>query len=221
MPDTEFDRALIGAAFALAAERGWSHVSVAAAARRAGLSLVVARARFPVRGMILLRFGSLADQAALAEDLADGTVRDRLLDLLMRRIDALQAHRDGILALLRWLPSNPCAAALLAAANLRSMRWMLEAVGVETGGPRGQLRAKGLLAVWLATVRAWRSDSSADLAPTMAALDRALNRAERLAGWLSGRRAAAPAAASDAPAPPPAQAAPEAAAGEAPPPPAG
>ena len=74
----------------------------------------------------------------------------------MRRIDALQAHRAGVLALLRRLPADPPTALLLALATRRSMRWMLEAAGVPTRGVRGELRVKGLVAVWLWTVRAWR-----------------------------------------------------------------
>jgi len=195
--DTEFDRALVGAAFTLAAERGWARVTVAEAARRADLPLDRARARIPTRTRLLLRFGSLADQAALAYAPTDGLARDRLFDILMRRIDSLQTNRDGMMALLRYLPTDPCTAALLAAASVRSMAWMLEGAGIEATGPRGRLRAKGLLAVWLATVYAWRTDISEDLSATMAALDRALRRAEQVEGWLSGRRpdAAAPAAA--------------------------
>jgi hypothetical protein len=99
----------------------------------------------------------------------------------------LQAHRDGLLALLRILPTDPPLAILLALATRRSMRWILEAAGVATRGLRGELRVRGLAAVWLWTVRAWRADESADLSATMAALDHALRRAEQAAGWLDGR----------------------------------
>jgi len=187
MDDAAFDRALIAAAFELAAEKGWRAASVAAAARGAGLPLPRARERFPGRASVLLRFGRLADQAALAEVPADGSPRDKLFDLLMRRIDALQAHRAGVLALLRALPSEPPTALLLALATRRSMRWMLEASGISTGGVNGELRVRGLLAVWLWTIRAWRSDQSEDLSATMAALDSALRRAEQAAEWLGWR----------------------------------
>src|ERR1700678_4233152 len=113
MDDAAFDQALITAAFALAATNGWTTVSAAAAARAANLPLEQARARFPSRDAILLRFGRLADQAALAGALTEGTARDKLFDLLMRRFDALQLHRDGIRALLRALPANLPTAALL------------------------------------------------------------------------------------------------------------
>ena len=132
-------------------------------------------------------------------------MRDRLFDLLMRRIDALQAHRAGVLALLRALPADPPTALLLALATRRSMRWMLEAAGIPTRGIHGELRVKGLVAVWLWTVRAWRADDNEDLAATMAALDAALRRAEQAAGMArlartrggsaaGGRRAGAAAA---------------------------
>jgi len=213
MEDGEFDRALVAAAFRLAAERGWPRVSVAEAARRADLRLDRARARFPAKQMVLLRFGRIADQAALALATSEGAHRDRLFDMLMRRIDVLQAHREGMLALLKGLPADPCTAAMLAAASVRSMGWMLEGAGISATGLPGRLRAKGLLAVWLATVHAWREDASQDLSATMAALDKALSRAERVAGWLTGRRsapAADPSPAEPPPAdPPPGEPAPE------------
>lgn len=186
MSDTEFDSALIASAFRIAAERGWSQVSVAAAARAAALPLHEARARFPAKPALLLRFGRMADQAALMDAPAEGPVRDRLFDLLMRRFDALQAHRAGILSLLRTLPTDPPTALLLALATRRSMRWMLEAVDVSTRGLRGELRIRGLMAVWLWTLRSWEQDETEDLSTTMAALDATLRRAETAAGWLGG-----------------------------------
>jgi AcrR family transcriptional regulator len=187
MDDDAFDRALIGAAFAQAAELGWRHVSVPDAARAAGLPLPRARARFPGRSALLLRFGRIADQAALAEMSGDGSVRDQLFDLIMRRIDVLQAHRPGVLALLRALPCEPPTAALLACATRRSLRWLAQAAGVELSGLRGALTLRGLDAVWLWTLRAWQRDESDDLSATMAALDSALNRAEQAMRWLRGR----------------------------------
>jgi ubiquinone biosynthesis protein COQ9 len=187
MDDDGFDQALIGAAFNLAAEHGWRQMTIAGAASAAGLPLARARARFPHRAALLLRFGRLADQAALAELSADGPVRDRLFDLIMRRIDALQTHRAGVLAVMRALPREPTTTLLLACATRRSMRWFLNAVGVGTAGVRGELRLRGLVGVWLWTLRTWERDESSDLSTTMASLDSALNRAERAVRWLHGR----------------------------------
>jgi ubiquinone biosynthesis protein COQ9 len=192
MDDGEFDKALVSAAFTLAGERGWNAVSPAAAALAAGLSLGRARERFPGRAAILLRFGRMADQAALASPPSEGTVRDRLFYLIMQRLDALQEHRSGVLALLRALPFEPADALLLDIATRRSMRWLLQAAGVSTAGVRGELSVRGLVGVWLWAVRAWRTDETGDMSVTMSAVDNALMRAERLAGWMG--RGAAPAA---------------------------
>jgi ubiquinone biosynthesis protein COQ9 len=192
MSDTEFDTALVTAAFRLAGEEGWRDLNVAKAARAGGLSVAEARARFPSRAAILLRFGRLADQAALLDAPDDGPVRDRLFDLLMRRFDVLQTHRAGVKALMRALPTDPPTALLLACATRRSMRWMLQGAGITATGARGALQVRGLLAVWVWGVRAWDRDESEDLSGTMAAVDIALQRAERVASWLQGQRSVAP-----------------------------
>jgi len=184
MDDAEFDRLLITAAFEEIAHRGWTRLSVAEAARAADLKLDRARLRFPGRFAVLWRLGRMADAAALAEPVAEGPLRDKLFGLLMRRIDVLQPHRAGVSALMRAIPADPLLGLVLARTNLRSMSWMLEAAGVSARGAIGRLRAKGLLAVWLATLRAWERDDDADLGKTMAALDDALRRAERVASWL-------------------------------------
>jgi ubiquinone biosynthesis protein COQ9 len=188
-PDTE--TALIAAAFTLAAEKGWRCVSIADAARHADIPLAVARAKMPSRHALLLHFGRLADAAALADAPTEGSPRDRLFDLLMRRIDALQAHRAGVLAMLDSLKTDPATALMLSLATRSSMRWMLDAAGIPRGGSLGPLsdtlRVKGLVAVWLWTIRAWCRDDSLDLSATMAALDVALTRAESAASWLTGR----------------------------------
>ena len=66
------------------------------------------------------------------------------------------------------------------------MRWALEAAGINSGGLRGTVRAKGLLAVYAAVIPVWLRDDSPDMARTMAALDRRLAQAERLAALCSG-----------------------------------
>jgi len=192
MDDPAFDQALIDAAFSLAAVIGWDQVSVASAARAADLKLERARARFAGRDRILTRFGRLADQLALTDALADGSPRERVFDILMRRFDALQARRAGVLALMRALPANPTLALGLVFATRQSMAWMLEGAGISSTGVRGSLRAKGLTAVWFYALRAWQTDESADLSATMAALDRALERAEQASVWLDGSAAKGP-----------------------------
>jgi AcrR family transcriptional regulator len=188
MSGSDFDQALIAAAFERAADVGWTRLTIVDAARAAGLSLAEARVRFPGKLALLRRFGAMMDQAALAAAPSDGPPRDRLFDLIMSRFDAMKPHRSGLQALLRHLPGDPAVALVLGCATQRSMRWMLQAAGISTTGFRGELRVRGMVAVWLWALRAFERDSTEDLAPTMAALDTALQRVHAAAGWLAGER---------------------------------
>ena len=180
MNDPDFEVALVDAAFALGAEQGWSSVSPAAAARHAGLDLPRTRLLFPCTGAILKKFGQQADASALTYLAADGSVKDRLFDILLRRFDYLQARRTGVVALTRYLPFCPPLALALAEMNIASMGWLLEGAGVGATGVSGALKKRGLLVVWLYALRVWTTDESPDLTATMAAVDTALAKADGL-----------------------------------------
>jgi AcrR family transcriptional regulator len=181
MTDEEFDAALVSAAFAVGAEKGWRNVSTAAAAREAGLDLVRARTRLPGNAALLKKFGILADAYALTGALSEGSVKDRLFDILLRRFDFLQLHRAGVVALLRVLPLDAPLAAWLGNETLRSMGWILEGAGVSAAGLTGAVQKRGLAVVWGWGLRAWLKDESEDLSATMAAVDVALVRADQIA----------------------------------------
>ncbi len=185
MEADELDAKLIASAFTLIAEAGWRHLSLAEAARRAELPLAAVRSRFPDKCALLIRFGTQADRAALTGAITDGPVRDRIFDIVMRRIDFLQSQRAGVLALMRDLPFDPLAALTIAPFSLCSMAWLLSGVGVQTSGLRGTLRVQGMQLLWLATIRAWQHDESEDLSASMAALDHALNRAAQAENTLA------------------------------------
>ncbi|MFT9361528.1 TetR family transcriptional regulator [Acetobacter okinawensis] len=179
MDNDDFDTALVSAALTLAQDRGWSSVTVLAAARQAGLALPEARRRFPLKASILLRLGRMADDVALADDMICGDVRERLFDLLMRRLDVFQQYRGGLQSVFRTLPMDPALTILLGGATVESMRWIADAAGVNTNGVVGFVRMNMLVAVWTHTLRVWEKDESPDMGSTMAALDLALDKAGR------------------------------------------
>ncbi len=187
MEDKQLDQALVAAVFSQAALRGWADVNIAEAARDADLPLDRVRARFPGRGAVLLRFGILADQAALTAGSNEPSPRERLFDMVMSRFDALQQNRAGVLQLLRALRTDPATSFLLYSATLRSMKWLLDGAGIPSNGIVGGLRVHGLLALWLYALRAWENDESPDLSATMAAVDRGLDRAIQAENMLPGR----------------------------------
>ena len=94
---------VVDALMALAAERGWLAVSLADIAERAGLSLADLHDQYPSKSAILAAYRESLDVAVLRGDPLDreASSRDRLFDVVMRRFDAMQPHRDGIRAVLR------------------------------------------------------------------------------------------------------------------------
>ncbi len=187
----------VDAALALAAERPWSDVTLADIASRAGIDLAALHKDYRSKGAILAAFVDRIDDRVLTgtpPEAADEPVRDRLLDALLRRLDALGAHKRAIGAILHETMATPGAALCAAPRLLRSMRWTLEAAGAGPRGPLGVLRVKALAAIYVSTLRVWLGDDDPDMARTMAHLDRRLRQAERLAGFADrfGPRGRAP-----------------------------
>jgi AcrR family transcriptional regulator len=180
---------VIEVALRLAAERGWADLALADIAAAAKLPLADLYASYPSKTAILAGLGRQVDREALAglEAGSEESTRDRLFDLIMKRFDALAPYRDGLSAVARDLGRDPLAALCGVGQLARSMALMLEAAGVSSSGLAGALRTKGLGAIYLATMRDWFRDDSADKARTMAALDARLRRAESWAHRLDRR----------------------------------
>lgn len=179
---------IIDAALALAAERGWRDLTLADIAGAAGLPLSKLYPVYPSKAAILRGFTRRIDVAVLAGEEPDaaggasgGGARDRLFEVLMRRFDALQPHREALGNIVFDQARDPVSALCGLGRLERSMAAMLEAARLSAGGLRGLLRAKALGLAYLATLRVFLRDDSADLAATMAALDRNLGRLDRLA----------------------------------------
>ena len=192
---------VLDAALKLAAERGWRRLRLADIAVEAELPLATVAEIYGSKAAIVSAFARRIDRAVLdGTNLADlgQPVRDRLLDVIMRRLDALKPHRAAVRAIARDAACDPVSGACAGAVLLRSMAAMLEAAGLSASGLGGLIRAEGLAAIYLQVLRVWVGDESEDLSKTMAALDRKLDRADwimaRLCG-MSRRRPAAPAAA--------------------------
>lgn len=180
---------VIDAALALAAERGWRDLSLTDIAAAAKLPLSKVYPVYSSKTAVLAGFMRRVDAAVLAEPAeAEGSARDRLFDVLMRRFDALQPHREALANIAHDELREPLEALCGLYALRRSMALMLEAAGLDSSGLRGLLRVKGLTAVYLASVRVWLRDDSPDMARTMAALDGYLRRIEGLLQRVPRRR---------------------------------
>jgi AcrR family transcriptional regulator len=185
-PATERDK-IIAAFLALLAEKPIEQIGLAEIAKEAGVSLTQLRGEFGSPLAILAAHIKTIDRAVLAQDLsdvADEPPRERLFDVLMRRLEAMAPHRDAVRSLLRSARRNPPLALALNRLSVRSQQWMLTAAAINASGPRGMVRAQGLALLFSSVLRAWIRDEDPGLARTMAALDRALARGQRFAGFL-------------------------------------
>jgi AcrR family transcriptional regulator len=186
--------ALRRALLALIEERGWLDLSLADIAEKAGLSLTEAHRIYPSKAAMLVGLAKAADERVLAGlegNPLEGSAKDRLFDLLMRRFDVLKADRAAYRRLIRQLPATPAEFAALLCRLRRSLSLMLEAAGVSASGFRGEIRLQGMWAIYTAAMRAFVNDESDDLAKTMAEVDKRLGQAERFSDMLSRRKAAA------------------------------
>jgi len=182
------DRDKIIAAFLeLLAAKRIEQIGFAEIAEAAGVPLPQLRNEFASTLAILAAHIKSVDRAVLGADLTDveeEPPRERLFDVLMRRLEILKPHREAVASLLHSARRNPPLALALNAMAVRSQQWMLAAAGISASGPRGALRAQGLAALFGGVLRTWIDDDDPGLARTMAALDRALGRGQRFAGLL-------------------------------------
>lgn len=175
---------IVHTALDLAVSRGWYNTSLADIAAAAKVPLAQLYAIYPSKGAIVAAFSKQIDEQMLAvaeEEEAEGSPRDRLFDVLMQRFDALKPHKAAVEAILADAGRDPPATLCALPRFMQSMAWMLEAAGINSSGCAGALRAKGLACVYLSTLRVWLNDETPDMARTMAALDKRLRYAERLA----------------------------------------
>lgn len=176
----------VDALMALAAEARWDSIGLGDIATKAGLSLADLRDLFPSKGAILGGFIRRIDRLMLehpATDLAAEPARDRVLDLMIRRFDALKPYRAALKSIHRAFQGDILGLAALNSQALNSWRYLLASADIETEGPLGHLRLQGAILVFVRVFPVFLDDDGEDLPRTMAALDRELKRGE----WLLRR----------------------------------
>ncbi|MFZ5690367.1 MAG: TetR/AcrR family transcriptional regulator [Pseudomonadota bacterium] len=178
---------IIDALLSLLATEPLERIGLDDIAKAAGISLADLRGEFSSVTAILAAHMKDVDCKVLSADTADMAgepARERLFDVLMRRLDAHAGHKAAIRSLMRSTLCNPPLALVMNGLAARSMSWMMTAAGISASGPKGALRAQALTLMYVRVLSVWANDDDPGLARTMAALDRELARAERWSGFL-------------------------------------
>jgi AcrR family transcriptional regulator len=182
--EPSLERKIALAALKCAAKEPWHDVTLVQIAETAKAPLKQVQKLFPDTANILPAIVRLIDAdmtKAVGKTDRKTSVHDRLFEILMARFDALQQHRAGILSLASACRQIPSLAKALLKAQWESMRLVARLARLEEEGAHDLLRRAGLLAIYHVILCRWVLDDSADLAKTMAALDRTLSRSGALA----------------------------------------
>ncbi|ACL56360.1 TetR family transcriptional regulator [Methylobacterium nodulans] len=175
--------AIVEALMRLAAEQPWTDIEITDIAREAGVSLAEFRDLFPSKGAVLGGFSRMIDKKVLegtTDDLVEEPARERLFDVLMRRLDAMAPYRTALRRIVFALRTDPLSLVALNGVALNSQRFMLAAAGIDTEGPLGRLKLQGAVIAFARTLETWLEDDDPSLARTMARLDREIRNGERL-----------------------------------------
>jgi len=137
---------IIQAFMSLLAEHPIERIGLAEIAERAGVTLADMRGEFGSPLAVLAAHVKELDRKVLAEvdsDMAEESPRERLFDVLMRRLELLGPHREAVRSLLRSARRDPPLALALNGMAVRSQQWMLTAAGIGAAGPKGMIRSQG------------------------------------------------------------------------------
>lgn len=179
-PGSDRER-IIKAFMKLLAVKPFEQIGFAEIAARSGVSLARLRDEFDSTLAIIAAQMKETDRLVLESgdsDMAEESPRDRLFDVLMRRMEALVPHKTALRSLMRSAMCNPGLALALNRLSVRSQRWMLTAADISASGPKGAMRAQGLALIFARVLRVWLNDSDPGHARSMAELDRALTRGQ-------------------------------------------
>ncbi len=149
---------VVDAALVLATRRDYGDVTLSDIAHEANISLAELRDLFPSKGAIVGGFLRRIDRQILQEQNEihhTEPMRERLYEVLKRRLLALQPYRDSILSIKNWVSRDPLMQTALNREVINSMRFMLEAAEIESDGTLGAVKLQGLVFVWWRVIDVW------------------------------------------------------------------
>ncbi len=186
-PKTPPRERIVDALMTLAAREPWERITLPMIAREADVTLGELREAFPSKGAILGGFAKRIDRIVLdgtGEDMLGEPARERVLDVMLRRLDALQPYKAAVAEISKAARRDPLMLAALNQLALNSWRYMLAAADIDTEDSLGLVKVQGAAVVFARTLDVWFDDDSADMAVTMAKLDKELGQGEKIMGRL-------------------------------------
>ncbi|ODN71488.1 hypothetical protein [Methylobrevis pamukkalensis] len=147
MTSTDQRQKIVEAFLQRLADGGWEALTLADVAADAGLSPAELRADYDGRLAILAEFMRRTDMAvleAIDPEMAAEPARERLFDVLMRRLDVIAPHKTAVKKLLLAARRDPALALALNGLAVTSMRWMMVAAATDRPGLPGSCGRRAL-----------------------------------------------------------------------------
>nr|WP_319383438.1 TetR/AcrR family transcriptional regulator [uncultured Roseibium sp.] len=173
----------------LLSDHPYEDVSLPLVAEKAKIKLSDMRGAYGSKLDLVAAFAESVDKRVLDErdeDMHDQPPRDRLFDVLMSRIDALDGHKEAVRALHRAARKDPALALEFNRLEVRSQKWMLIAAGIDVSGLKAGIVAQGLSVAFARVVRVWLGEDDEGMPRTMARLDKELDSGSAFMKRLNG-----------------------------------
>ena len=181
-PAKDAESLLARAVLELVAKKGLQGLNPATLAQTANVSIATVRSLLPEPRAVLPLVLRWVDNETLIrfenEDYEQLTIRERLFDLLVTRMEILQPYKAAVeIILTPLLYLYPSCSNLHALGS--SIGWLLVAAGIHGGGSFFHRIAMGIVVIDI--TRIWLLDPDPDMAQFTARLDRHLARLEQIA----------------------------------------
>ena len=178
----ELKNQVIQASLDLAADKRWGDIIMADIARHADRPLDDVLSMFNDKTDILAAYARQVDMRLCSAygAMTCESQRDALFDVIMERFDILNQHRAGVISIINTVTLDPKQVLFALSPLCRSMKTVADLAGIQTDGLKGMAVLTGLGAVYMKSLRDWTGDDTADMARTMAGLDKALGYFEKI-----------------------------------------
>ena len=167
------------------ASDSWQSIDLESLSQECDFDVLNVTGRIRNKVDLLVAFSAFIDMTvnqSIDADLKDDQipVRERLLEALLIRFEALVPYKAGIIKLMKAFPHNPSFVVIGSKSLKLSMEATLTAVGLEAKGIQGAIRVKGMCMIFMSGVCTWSKDNSEDLSATTRILDERLKQTENI-----------------------------------------
>ena len=163
----------------------WQSIDLESLSQECDLDVLNVTGRIRNKVDLLVAFSAFIDTTvnqSIDADLKDDQipVRERLLEALLIRFEALAPYKAGVIKLMKTFLHNPSFVVIGSKSLKLSMEATLAAVGLEAKGIQGAIRVKGMCMIFMSGVCTWSKDNSEDLSATTRILDERLKQTENI-----------------------------------------